>query len=176
MGGCLPINNASSTVLVDETDRLLSSPSRTPAIEPQRSAPSRGPGTGTSQGAVSLKRNAELPKGAPSKEPYYCGRISTRKAEDQLKHTQRLDGTFLIRDCEVVGEDGKTDFVLSMMKDGVVYHLDINRGEGSKYFLGDIPSAKSFSSVAKLVAYYQKKTIDLAGGGSVLLKYYLPTQ
>ena len=129
----------------------------------------------------SSKRNAEScakqkpPKGAPRKEPYYCGRLSTRKAEDQLNNTQKLDGTFIIRDCEVLS-DRDHGFVLSVMREGEVYHLDINRGQNKKYTLGDVLSAKSFSSVAKLVNYYQSKPIDLPGGGSVKLQYYLPPQ
>lgn len=144
--------------------------------------PSAG-GSSLPRGQASLRRNAESPvtsnpkKGAPGKkEPYYSGRISARKSEDLLKHTQRLDGTFLIRDSDISTPDRNPDFILSLMRDGVVYHLDIVRAHDKKYSLSNIPSAKSFRSVAKLVSYYQSKPVDLAGGGSVLLKYYLPNE
>ena len=128
----------------------------------------------------SSKRNAESsaekkpPKGAPSKEPYYCGSLSKMEAEDELNNSERLDGTFIIRDCEVLGSDRNHGFVLSVMREGKVYHLNINRGQNKKYTLGYVLSAKSFSSVAELVNYYLLKPIDLPGGGSVKLHYYLP--
>ena len=174
-------------VLAQSTLTRSASSSLRPPVGGQQSSQStltRGgqPSAGASY-QPSIKRyvsdsppSGKPPKGAPSKEPYYSGKISTRKAEDLLKHTQRLDGTFLIRDCEIRAPDGNPDFVLSMMRDGIVYHLDIYRGQDKKYSLGDMPSAKSFGSVAKLVSYYQSKPIDLTGGGSVLLKYYLPAK
>ena len=189
---CCPRNSQSDSD--DETSRILRP--RVPVAESSASSPPSNPQiyqppaggrqysepSSLPRNQTSLRRNQESSatskpkKGAPGKEPYYRGRISTRKAEDFLKHTQRLDGTFLVRDPEISTADRKPDFILSLMRDGVVYHLDIIRAHDKKYSLSNAPSAKSFRSVAKLVSYYQSKPIDLAGGGSVLLKYYVPAE
>lgn len=187
---CLSVNQADEEAggLLKGPPPITASPSSPPSVVPTSSSlPHHADGDqrlqpSTSTYQSSLRRNPgsadarKLPKGSPDKQPYYCGKISTRKAEDLLKHTQLLDGTFLVRESQLLGSDRTSNFILSVIRDGVVYHLDIHRGQDGKYSLNNIPSAKSFRSVAKLVSYYQKKTIDLAGGGTVLLKYYLPSE
>ena len=100
--------------------------------------------------------------------------MSRVEAEQILTSSQRFDGLFVIRESDAPRQLEGPIYVLSLWNNERVYHLEINRREDGKYTLIEIPGSPAFKSVEKLISHYQRKCVDLEGGGSVKLKYFLP--
>ena len=94
-------------------------------------------------------------------------------AEDVLSKSGKLDGTFLVRESDSVSVRRDPVFVISVMDKGRVHHMPVVQREDGKYTLADIRGAKAFKSLEKMVNHYRGKTVDLEGGGSTKLKYFM---
>lgn len=110
-----------------------------------------------------------------SKWRWYKGRMNRAVAEEYLAQSLRLDGTFLVRESDAVEVRYDPVYVISVLQGGTTYHVEIETREDRKYALAHIRGAraKAYKTMDKLVSHYQKKPIDLEGGGSVKLKYVL---
>ena len=106
-------------------------------------------------------------------EPWFQGRMNRAVADDQLFKSQRLDGTFLVRESDAISVRQDPVYMLSVLYNGSCYHLEIARRQDGKYALGGIRGGKAFKTLEKLVDHYGKKNVDLEGGGRTKLKYYL---
>lgn len=99
--------------------------------------------------------------------------MSRAVAEDQLSKSHRFDGTFLLRESDAIPVKQDPVYVLTVMLDGASHHMEVVKREDGKYALAGIRGAKAFKTLDKLVAHYQKKKVELDGGGRTKLKYYL---
>ena len=114
----------------------------------------------------------KAPKKAPIKKSYYFGSITRKEAENVLLRSQHFDGTFLVRDSEKQFPEGIPTYAISLLNNGIVFHIEIKTNDRGRYTIPELLS-KSFSSVDKLVGHFQNTPLDLEGGCSVKLKYYL---
>ena len=108
-----------------------------------------------------------------TKEPWFQGRMNRAVADDQLFKSQRLDGTFLVRESDAISVRQDPVYMLSILYNGSCYHLEIARRQDGKYALGGIRGEKAFKTSEKLVDHYGKKNVDLEGSGHTKWKYYL---
>lgn len=115
---------------------------------------------------------AEKPRKVPAKKDYYFGSITRKQAESFLLRSQHYDGTFLVRDSEKQLPEGIPTYAISLLNNGIVFHIEIKTNDKGRYIIPELLS-KSFSSVDKLVGHFQNVPLDLEGGCSVKLKYYL---
>lgn len=112
------------------------------------------------------------PKKPAIKKNYYFGSITRKEAENLLLRSQNFDGTFLVRDSEKSFPEGIPTYAISLLSNGIVFHIEIKTNDRGRYTIPELLST-SFSSVDKLVAHFQNASLDLEGGCSVKLKYYL---
>lgn len=118
----------------------------------------------------------ERPEQSPvlkQKWRWYQGRMNRHVAEDVLCTSGRLDGTFLVRESDSVSVRREPVFVISVMDKGQVHHLPVMQREDGKYTLADVRGAKAFKTMEKMINHYQGKPVDLEGGGSTKLKYFM---
>ncbi len=109
-----------------------------------------------------------------SKWPWYKGRMSRAVAEDYLSKSLRIDGTFLVRESDALTVRSDPVYMISVLQDGTTHHVEIETmADGYALALVRGRRVKSYKTLNKLVAHYQKKPIDLEGGGSTKLKYIL---
>ena len=108
----------------------------------------------------------------PIKKSYYFGSITRKEAESKLLHSQNFDGTFLVRDSEKQLPEGVPTYAIALLNNGIVHHIEIKTNERGRYVIPEL-LAKSFSTVDKLVGHFQQYPIDLEGGCSIKLMYYL---
>ena len=123
---------------------------------------------------VSEMRTEEEKQEADTKKdkwPWYQGRMNRSVAEDNLSKSARFDGTFLVRESDALPVNQEPVYVISVLKDGVTHHVEVQKLPNGKYTMAFIEGAKTFKSLKKLVNYYTSKPMDLEGGGSTNLKY-----
>ena len=121
---------------------------------------------------VSEERPGEDPL---SRWPWYKGRVNREVAEDYLSKSLQLDGTFLVRESDALSVRRDPVYVISVLHSGTTHHVEIEKRENGKYALAHVGGAgsKGYKTLEKLVSHYQKKPIDLEGGGRTKLKYIL---
>ena len=106
--------------------------------------------------------------------PWFQGRMNRQVAEETLARSNRLDGTFVLRESDALSMSIEPVYMISVMLSGETHHVEIEKLEDSgKYTLAQVEGGKSFKSVKKLIAYYRHKPLDLDGGGTVKLKYFI---
>lgn len=105
--------------------------------------------------------------------PWYQGRMNRAVAEDNLAQSARFDGTFLVRESDALPVNRDPVYIISVLKDGVTHHVEVEKLPSGKYRLAQVENGKTFKSLKKLVSYYNSKPVDLEGGGSTKLKYML---
>ena len=150
---------------------MLGKKERPPLLEP---LPPDGEITDSHRPRPSDPQNAGRGyRGAPVKKNYYVGSITRRDAEGLLLRSQNFDGTFLVRDSEKQLPEGIPTYAISLLNNGIVFHVEIKTNDQGRYIIPEMDS-KSFGSVETLVGYYQKEPLGLEGGCSVKLKYYIP--
>lgn len=103
--------------------------------------------------------------------PWYQGRMNRSVAEDYLSKSGRFDGTFIVRESDAISVRQDPVYMVSVLNDGVTHHVEVEKKANGKYGIAGIEGAKTFKSLKKLVEYYQKKPMDLEGGGKAKLKY-----
>ena len=108
------------------------------------------------------------PKGSPVSKTYYHGRMSRRRAE-QILEASKSDGTFLVYESDTVAVDDEPHYVLSVVCEGQVFHIEVMRCTDGTYVPLDVPGSKSHKSVSKLVTYYTTKPLDLREFGHIKL-------
>ncbi len=109
-----------------------------------------------------------------SKWPWYKERMNRAVAENFLTKSLRLDGTFLVRESDALSVRAEPVYMISVLFGGTVHHVEIVKAEDEKYSLAHVGGKlKHFKTLDKLVSHYQKKALDLEGGGSTKLKYIL---
>ncbi len=105
--------------------------------------------------------------------PWYQGRMNRSVAEDNLGKSAKFDGTFLVRESDALPVKQEPIYVISVLKDGVTHHVEVERLPNGRYRIAFVEGAKTFKSLKKLVNHYTSKPMDLEGGGSTKLKYTL---
>ncbi len=109
-----------------------------------------------------------------SKWPWYKERMSRAVAEYNLTKSLRLDGTFLVRESDALSVRTDPVYMISVLFGGTVHHVEIVKAENEKYSLAHVGgNFKHFKNLDKFVSHYQRKALDLEGGGSTKLKYIL---
>ncbi len=108
-----------------------------------------------------------------SKWTWYHGRVNRAVAEDQLSKSARFDGTFIVRESDAIAAASDPVYVISVLSGGETYHVEVEKREDGKYQLALIRGAKTFKTLKKLIEYYERKPLDLEGGGKIKLRYTL---
>jgi len=115
----------------------------------------------------------EEPDQKRDKWPWYQGRMNRSVAEDTLGKSAKFDGTFLVRESDALPVEQEPVYMISVLKDGVAHHVEVEKLPNGKYKLASIDGAKTFKSLKKLIQHYNGKPLDLEGGGTAKLKYTL---
>ena len=115
----------------------------------------------------------EEPDQKREKWPWYQGRMNRSVAEDTLSKSAKFDGTFLVRESDALRVDQEPVYLISVLKDGVTHHVEVEKLPNGKYRMANVEGAKTFKSLKKLVNHYASKPLDLEGGGNTKLKYTL---
>ena len=145
----------------DATSKYLAT-SRVPTAQPDRRKASTISGTS----------RKTPPKGSPVSKTYYHGRLSRRSVE-MILDPSKADGTFLIYESDTVAVDDKPHYVLSVVCEGRVFHIEIMRCSDGTYVPLDVPGSKSHTTVSKIVTYYTTKPLDLKEFGSIKLTNFI---
>ena len=92
---------------------------------------------------------------------------------EKLLNPSNPDGTYLVYESDSVAVDDDPLYILSVICDGRVFHIEIMRCPDGTYVPLDVPGSKPHKSVSKLVTYYGTKSLDLREFGSIKLTNYI---
>lgn len=93
--------------------------------------------------------------------------------EKLLDASRRDPGSFLVYESDLVAIDDEPQYMLSVVCEGQVFHIEISRNADGTYVLLNISGSKTHKSVSKLVTYYKSKPLDLKEFGSIKLTNYI---
>ena len=115
----------------------------------------------------------ESPELNEKKPTWYQGRMNRSIAEERLSQSAKFDGTFLVRESDALSVRREPVYMISVMFRGETHHVEVEKRSNGKYALANIHRAKEYKSLDKLVKHYRSKAMDLEGGGTTKLKYFL---
>ena len=115
----------------------------------------------------------ESPELKEKKPTWYLGRMNRSVAEDRLSKSAQFDGTFLVRESDALSVRREPIYMISVLLRGETHHVEVEKRSNGKYALANIHRAKEYKTLEKLVKHYRSKAMDLEGGGTTKLKYFL---
>ena len=92
---------------------------------------------------------------------------------EQILDPSKSDGTFIVYESDSVAVDDNPLYVLSVVCEGRVFHIEIMRCADGTFVPLNVPGSKPHKSVPKLVTYYGTKPLDLKEFGSIKLISYI---
>lgn len=116
---------------------------------------------------------AESPDLKHKQPPWYQGRMNRSVAEDHLSKSAQFDGTFIVRESDALSVRREPTYMISVLFRAQTHHVEVVKRSNGKYALANVKSAKEYKSLDKLIKHYRSKSMDLEGGGSCKLKYFL---